>query len=98
MTEQLFAGLLFLNQLKTTLNQACWNKKLEQSPGTELTHPHEELKLSYSKLAKEKKMGFLHFESLQRKTFSERTTTSLVTPCFVRHTYLRTDSHCSLTN
>lgn len=82
---------------------------LEQKTWTESrnrTNPHVELKLggSYHQhtrmlqpTGKRTKNGsFLHFESLQRKIFSKRTVTSLVTPCFVRHTYLRTDSHCSL--
>lgn len=44
---------------------------------------------------KKKNIGVLQ-ESLQRRIFTQRTNASLVTPCFARHSYLRTDSHCSL--
>lgn len=43
-----------------------------------------------------KKKGEFLQESLQRKIFTWRTNASLVTPCFVRRSYLRTDSHCFL--
>lgn len=106
-----FCRTIVSKSIKTPLNQVCWNKILDQRPGTESTHPHTELEFQVhitstqqcysnwlpinSKLAKEKNGSSARIFA-EKDFFTQRTNTALVTPCSVKHSYLRTDSHCSL--